>query len=164
MQACTAEKQNKGSTVMNKNLLILLVLPLFYNCGKNNINPEPIPDVPVNVTVNMSLPSNSHLLNSGSFIYEQGGVKGIVIVHSILDDDYYAFDRCCSYKPNETCSKLEMDSTLLVLRCGESKIGGFEKCCDSKFNLEGQVYAGPASFGLKQYQVIRSGNLLNIKN
>lgn len=152
------------STNMNKIYALALILMTFSTCTKTQVNPDPIQDVPVNVTINLSLPSYSHLENAGSFVYEPGGVKGLVIVHSILNDEIYAFDRCCSYKPNDACSKVEMDSALFVLRCGESKLGGFVKCCDSKFTMEGQVSASPATFGLKQYQVIRSGNLLNIKN
>ena len=46
----------------------------------------------------------------------------------------------------------------------ESQSSGFQKCCDSKFWMNGEVFAGPATYGLKHYQVTRSGNLLNIKN
>lgn len=137
---------------------------LLANCTKNNVNPDPIPDVPVTITVNMSNPSHTHLLDAGSISYELGGVKGVVIVHSLVDDQFYAFDRCCSYKPNDACAKVELDSSGFQFRCGESKLGGFVNCCNSRFSMEGQVASGPATYGLKQYQVIRSGNLLNIKN
>jgi Rieske Fe-S protein len=52
----------------------------------------------------------------------------------------------------------------MVFRCGTSKNTGFEKCCDSKFFMNGQVLNGPATFGLKQYQVIKTGTELSIKN
>lgn len=141
-----------------------MLVMLLVNCTKNNVNPDPIPDVPVTITVNMSNPSHSHLLDAGSISYETGGVKGVVIVHSLIDDQFYAFDRCCSYKPNDACSRVELDSSGFQFRCGESKLGGFVNCCSSRFSMEGQVASGPATYVLKQYQVIRSGNLLNIKN
>ena len=129
----------------------------------NNINPDPIQDVPVNFTINISLPSNSQLLDQGSHRYHDGGVKGVVVVHH-TDDKFYAFDRACSHQPSNACSRIEVDSSFNIFRCGESKIGGFVKCCDSKFFMNGEVFNGPATFGLKHYQVIQSGNLLNIKN
>lgn len=140
-----------------------IVLSLGISCSKNNVNPEPIENVPVNLTLNLALPSNSHLLDPGTHLYQTGGVKGIVVVHH-LDGEYYAFDRCCSYQPSSACARVEVDSSLLVFRCGESKSGGFEKCCDSKFYMNGDVINGPATFGLKRYQVILDGNLLNVKN
>lgn len=151
---------------MNKSSVILMAMAvtLAFSCKKSNsINGDPINDVPVNITINIALPSYSHLNDAGTHVFEAGGVKGVVIVHH-TDDVFYAFDRCCSYQPNNACSKIEVDSSLLLFRCGESQASGFQKCCDSKFFMNGEVFNGPATFGLKHYQVIRSGNLLNIKN
>lgn len=149
--------------MINKAVFLLLMFIMFSACRKNNLNPEPIQDVPVNLTINMSLPSYSHLLDPGTHVYENGGVKGVVVVHH-TDDRFYAFDRSCSFEPGKACSKIEVDSTVLVFRCGESKPGGFQKCCDSRFMMDGEVLNGPATFGLKHYQVIRAGNVLSVKN
>lgn len=136
---------------------------IFYACRKNNLNPEPIQDVPVNITINMALPSYVHLLDPGTHVFEDGGVKGVVIVHH-TDDQFYAFDRTCSYRPNDDCSRIEVDSSVLVFRCGKTEAGGFIKCCDSRFWMDGEVLNGPATFGLKHYRVLRSGNILSVKN
>lgn len=150
---------------MNKTLLIALILAFYtVSCkDKNNVNSDPIDNVPVNITINLALPAYSHLLNQGTHVYESGGVKGVVIVHH-TDDNYYAFDRCCSYQPKNSCSRIEVDSSVLMFRCGETTASGFVKCCDSKFWMSGDVFNGPATFGLKRYQVILSGNLLSVKN
>jgi len=149
---------------MNKTSIILIAVLFAFSCKKNNnVNNDPINDVPVNITINMALNSYSHLQNIGTHVFETGGVKGVVIVHH-TDDNFYAFDRCCSYQPSTSCARIEVDSAVLIFRCGESKNNKFEKCCDSKFLMDGEVFNGPATFGLKRYQVIRSGNLLNIKN
>lgn len=157
------EKQKVDFTTMNKILILILGLAIFASCQKNNINNDPIADVPVNITINMALPSYSHLLNEGTFVYENGGVKGVVIVH-YQNDEFYAFDRACSYQPSNSCAKIEVDSSFNVFRCGSTQTTGFEKCCDSKFFMNGQVLNGPATFGLKQYQVIKNGTELSIKN
>jgi Rieske Fe-S protein len=149
---------------MNKIVtLAILSVTTLISCQKNNINNDPIADVPVNITINMALPLYSHLLNEGTFLYWDGGVKGVVVVH-YQNDEYYAFDRSCSYQPSTSCAKIEVDSSFMVFRCGTSKNTGFEKCCDSKFFMNGQVLNGPATFGLKQYQVIKTGTELSIKN
>jgi Rieske Fe-S protein len=159
-----AEKPRKDFTIMNKIVtLAILSATTLISCQKNNINNDPIADVPVNITINMALPLYSHLLNEGTFLYWDGGVKGVVVVH-YQNDEYYAFDRSCSYQPSTSCAKIEVDSSFMVFRCGTSKNTGFEKCCDSKFFMNGQVLNGPATFGLKQYQVIKTGTELSIKN
>ena len=163
MPACMAVKPKKDFINMNKVLGLLLCVLAFSACKNNNVNPEPIDNIPVSITINMSLPSYSHLLDQGTFVYEPGGVKGIIVVHH-TDDNFYALDRSCSYQPKSSCAKIEVDSSVLLLRCGESQSGGFQKCCDSRFWMNGEVFAGPATYGLKHYQVSRSGNLLNIKN
>lgn len=163
MPACTGKKAVKVFTGMNKFICILLLLFTAVACKKNSVNTPPIADVPVNITINMALPSYAHLQNTGTFVYEPGGVKGVVVVHH-SDDQFYAMDRNCSYQPDQSCSRIEVDSSFLVFRCGESIPGGFQKCCDSRFFMDGQVFNGPAVFGLKHYLVIRSGNILNIKN
>jgi hypothetical protein len=157
------EKQKEDFTTMNKLLILILSLAIFASCQKNNINNDPIADVPVNITINMALPSYSHLLNEGTFVYESGGVKGVVVVH-YQNDEFYAFDRACSFQPSTSCAKIEVDSAFMVFRCGSTQTSGFEKCCDSKFFMNGQVLNGPATFGLKQYQVIKNGTELSIKN
>lgn len=159
------EKLRRGFTNMNKLFFGLLVIFLMSTCkSNNNVNPDPIDDVPVNITINLALPTYSHLVNPGTHVYEAGGVKGIVIVHNNSDDEFYAFDRACSYQPRNTCSKIEVDSTVMVFRCGETSSSGFTKCCDSRFFWNGDVINGPATFGLKRYQVFINGNLLNVKN
>jgi hypothetical protein len=143
---------------------LLLCSFIFSACkSNNNVNSDPIDNVPVNITINLALPLYSHLSNPGTHVFEAGGVKGVVIVHH-TDDNFYAFDRCCSYQPKNSCSKVEVDSTVLIFRCGESTSSGFTKCCDSRFFMNGDVINGPATFGLKQYQVFLNGNLLNVKN
>ncbi len=150
---------------MNKLVLILtIVLGLACKKSNNNTNPEPINNVPVSLTINLALPAYFHLQNVGTYVIENGGVKGIILVHN-TDDNFYAFDRCCSYQPNSSnCSRLEIDSSSLQFRCGQTTSKGFVKCCDSKFFFDGSVAQSPARFPLKQYNVNKSGNTIIISN
>ncbi len=164
MQDFMEKKQRKDFINMNKLIIATVLMVVVYACkSNNNLNPEPIADVPVNITINMSLPQYDRLLQTNSFIYVDGGIKGVIVVHN-MDDNFYAFERSCSYQPRNSCAKIEVDSIFSLFRCGESKAGKFEICCDSKFLFDGEVYAGPATFGLKHYRVFRNGNVLEIKN
>lgn len=163
MQGYTEEKPKKAFTNMNKFILTIVCLILANSCQKNQLNPYPIEDVPVNITINLALPQYEKLLQPGQFVYEEGGLRGVVLVHH-LDNNYYAFERTCPYEPQNTCSKIEIDSSLFIFRCGETSGGMFNKCCDSRFSTNGEVFNGPANFGLKHYIVTQNGNLLNIKN
>lgn len=163
MQECGAEKQNQDFTNMNKFIIISFIVVLFSCQKSNQVNDDPIPDVPVSITINLALPLYAHLETIGTHVYEPGGVKGVVVVHH-TDDKYYAFDRTCSYQQSTNCAKIEVDSTNLQFRCGKTISSGFEKCCDSRFFMDGMVAQGPAKFGLKQYNVSKNGTMLNIFN
>jgi len=143
--------------------IVVFLLFSAHSCTKTPVNPEPIDNVPVNQTINLALPIYEYMNNMGSHLFLDGGVKGIVLVHG-FDDAYYAFDRTCSYQPKSSCARLELDSTAFQFRCGSSTDTGFVKCCDSRFSFEGDLMQGPASFGLRHYQVFKQGNLLNIQN
>lgn len=161
------EKQGKGFTIIRKLSLFLIGLYMalhFSACGGDpGLTYTDIPDAPVNLTINMDLPLYYHLYTMGSFSYHAGGHKGVLLVHN-FDDEFYAFERTCTHNPDLTCSKVEVDSLLLNIRCGSYVNGKFESCCDSKFFFNGQLEQGPAQLPLKQFPVIRNGSVLSINN
>ena len=142
---------------------LLVILAVSNACKKQATITDPIPDVPVNITINMALPKYSHLLNANTFVFEEGGVKGVAIVH-YNNDEYYAFDRCCTYESSKSCAQVEVDSSFLIFRCGQTTASGFQKCCDSKFLFDGNVFNGPATYGLKMYALNKQGSLITITN
>lgn len=165
MQAFMEERPEKDFINMNNIKYIMLILGCFA-CRKNgsDSNPDPIREVPVNITINMALPAYFHLQNTGTYVFENGGVKGVVLIHH-PDDNFYAFDRACSYQPSTSgCSRLEIDTPYMQLRCGETTKSGFQKCCDSRFFFDGSVAQGPARYSLKSYRVTKSGNIITISN
>ncbi len=61
---------------MNKpGFILLLLVGMACNKEKNNTNPDPIKDVPVNITINLALPAYFHLQNTGTYVFENGGAK-----------------------------------------------------------------------------------------
>ncbi|MEN9739086.1 MAG: hypothetical protein RLZZ318_1120 [Bacteroidota bacterium] len=164
MQVCMVAKQKPDFTIMiNKYALILVLFLALSACKKNQQTIDPIPDVPVNITINMALPKYSHLLNANTFVFEDGGVKGVAIVH-YKDEEYYAFERCCTYESSKSCAQIEVDSSIMIFRCGQTTASGFQKCCDSKFLFDGSVFNGPATYGLKMYSLTKQGSLITITN
>jgi len=142
-------------------LTILFALFICSSCNKKT-EENLIPNVPVSIRINMELPLYSNLLYPGNYIYLEGGNKGITLFHG-FDGEYYATDRTCPYQPFEECSRVELDSNF-TFRCGSTRQGVFEKCCDSKFQYDGFLSNGPSMYSLKIYRVFRSGNTLDISN
>ncbi len=171
MPGCTAAKPVKVFIPMSRKFpWTLLLLPLIigggflFSCNGKDQNPaEPIPNVPVNITINLNLPSYYHLNNPGNFTVLSGGNRGIVLVHD-FDGNYYAVERTCSYKPLQDCSTIDIDTSAFQLRCGLRTGGKYNPCCQSRFTMNGSLLQGPASYPLKRYVVEKAGSLLSIFN
>jgi len=144
--------------------LIFVMLLISVGCRKTkqNVNADPIPYVQVNSSINLALQGNFTII-PGSFFYDVGGYRGLVIVHD-FEGNIKVFDRACSYQPQSDCSVLEIDSNTIQLRCGHYESGNFKPCCESKFNLFGFPVNEPATFPLREYRTARSGNILNVFN
>lgn len=136
---------------MKKTLLIFCVIFfMLQSCDRNNN----IPDVYVQFQIPLS-----EIGGIGQAIYtnENYGVKGIIIYHEGFNN-YLAYERACSYAPQESCEKVELDNLLAPSFLIDS-------CCGSIFFLsDGTPTAGPASLPLKQYYTSTDGSYLYISN
>ena len=101
-----------------------------------------IPEVYVNIIIDLSLPEYSNLQIPGNSIFIEGGVKGIIIYHGV-GSDYRVYDRNCSYEPCLACSVIDSVSSGIA----------YCDCCDSAFLLEqdGIPANSPALLPLKEY-------------
>lgn len=160
-----AGKVVKVSTVMNRMLLIAGLFFLFWNsaCDRNRPLVEPIPGGPVNTSINLSLPSYLYLQQPGSWMFLNGGSRGVLLVHD-FNGDWKAFERTCGYQPTSACSVIQVDSTLLQLRCGTYTTGNFSPCCGSKYGFNGMPLGGPTPQPLATYRVQVIGSMLYINN
>jgi nitrite reductase/ring-hydroxylating ferredoxin subunit len=135
-------------------------------CKKDNTQEQTsdfFPPVQVNVSINLAFPQYSDLNNLQGFAYLPEGNKGIIVYHT-LDDRFVAFDRTCSYSPNDACAFVSVDSSRIQFRCGQFK-PNFVPCCGSKFEASsGIVQTGPARIALKQYFTARNGNTILISS
>lgn len=132
-------------------IALSLLFLVFTGCKDTGINPY-IPDVPVNIQINVSSLQYPELRQDGGYVYLEGGYKGILLVRQNANL-YTAFERACPYDPTAPCSQVQVDQSNLFI---------VDTCCGSQFSLQGTVMAGPAAYGLKQYQTTMSGSILYI--
>ena len=145
-------------------ILILLCTSLCQvtSCKKNSAT-ELIPTGPVNISIDLNLPAYTRMRFPGEFIFLEGGIKGVLLIHD-FDDKWYAFERTCAFEPLNLCSKLQIDTNGLAIRCGTIENGAYQKCCDSKYTYSGFPTAGPAQGALARYNVSRLGNVVSVYN
>lgn len=116
----------------------------------------PIPNVAVNILLNLNLPAYQNLNNPGGWAYVNGGSKGIIVYRNF--NEFVALDRHTTVFPDSTCSIAEVDS-----------INGFvlnDPCSAAQYSIStGTVIKEPAQWGLKQYFTTWDGALaLQITN
>lgn len=138
-----------------KNLFFLFLLVTLFACEKTPTNG--VPNVYVNIALDLNSPSFQALNAVGGAVQITGGAKGI-IVYRFSQDEYLAYDRTCTYLPDRADSRVGLDSTL---------INAVDSSCGSKFELNsGSALKGPASAPLQRYitSLNETGNTLYIKN
>ena len=127
---------------------------LLVSCSKNT-NYGGIPLVSVNFDIYPANPMYSALNPVGGWVYVNGGSRGIIIYHYTLDE-FHAYDRHCTYQPQNSCGRVKVSSDNITL---------VDTCCGSKFVIvDGSVLNGPAGMSLKQYQCTYDGTTLHVSN
>ena len=106
------------------------------------------------VVINLSLPAYSKLRIDNSYLLINNiGVRG-VIVYRVNSTTFNAFERNCSYHPNEAGSTVDVHSSNLFMQ---------DFSCKSTFNFDqGNPTGGPAWRPLRRYHTDLTGNVLTI--
>jgi hypothetical protein len=117
----------------------------FSSCKEEKY---PIPNVPVNITINLDLPSYLPLNAPGGYVYVPGGSRGIVVYRHF--DEFVALDRHSTYNSDDECAVVNVDpDNIFELE---------DTCSGSRFSImNGGVIQGPAKFGLKKYTTYWDG-------
>lgn len=131
-------------------------------CGSKNGDQPLIPDAPVNLSINITNQQYAALrFDNGAVTLPvtgpagTGGVRGVIVVRQSAGT-YLAFERNCPYRPYDACAVVSLDrNSRLFMR---------DSCCNSQFDLRGQITGGPAPRPLKQYNTSLQGTLLSITN
>ncbi|HNP31677.1 MAG TPA: hypothetical protein PKN96_00135 [Flavobacterium sp.] len=149
-------QNNKLLLVSNKILILLAFFPLLFGCdaGSINYNNPNIPNYPVNLQINISLPQYSNLQFASNHIVDYSqGARGIVVFNT--GSGFTAFDLAC---PNQAFSGCSSPLT----------VNGIEaKCqCNTTENAY-SLFTGQSAgqnYPLKPYRVQMSGSNLIITN
>ncbi|MEO1051329.1 MAG: hypothetical protein AAFX87_11940 [Bacteroidota bacterium] len=135
--------------------LVLFCIITISACTNTELPQDQIPFVPFNnIEINLSNIQYISLRNNGGWVeLNTGGVRGIILYRN-SPSEYIAYERNCSYEPNEACATVNVDPSGLFM---------VDNCCGSTFNFaDGNPLGGPAIFPLRRYRVILDGNFLTI--
>jgi hypothetical protein len=138
---------------MIKLKIYFLLIVIVMGC-QPDIQQSEVPNVAVDIEINLNDIDNAALRLIGGYIYVPGGVRGI-IVRRESQDIYRAFERNCTFQPRDTCAIVDMNASGFYME---------DDCCGSTFDLSGFVTGGPAQFPLKEYSVSQAGDILFIVN
>jgi len=129
-------------------ILFFAIGLMFSACTKNSTHP--VPSIPFDITINLTLPSYSSLLGVSGYAYVSGGSKGIIVYRRGIDE-FIAFDRHSPADVEGVCvTPLTPDAdNFLMLH---------DECNGAQFSLyDGSPISG-SDFGLRQYQTAWNGN------
>ena len=147
------DTKNEGVFSFDQGLKPFMLDPAFLSCTKSEN--QTIPLVRVDVTIYANNPSFNAISVPGTWMYVNGGSRGIII-YRVSNEEFKAYDRHCTYDVESNCGLVEVDAT---------NITGVDDCCGATFILtDGSVTKGPATFPLKQYQTTFDGAVLRIFN
>jgi nitrite reductase/ring-hydroxylating ferredoxin subunit len=141
---------------MKKYFVLLIILPFIVCCdgGNINYNNPNIPNYPVNLQINLSLPQYSNLQFASNHIVEYSqGVRGIVIFNA--GGTFNAFDLACPNQLYSTCtSPLTIDGINAKCNCNTA---------ENPYSLFTGQSLGQ-QYPLKPYRVQMSGGYLYVTN
>ena len=138
-----------------KSLFAIVLISSLSGCTPD-ISDDAIPQIPFDdIVLELTLPSNQPLATNGGTIYIGGGVRGI-LVYRENESRYIAFERNCSYHPNDACATVNVDQTKLFM---------VDPCCQSRFRFpDGTPTDGPAIRPLNRYVTDLDGTTLTIRS
>ncbi|MGY8952167.1 MAG: hypothetical protein ACKVJP_02225 [Flavobacteriales bacterium] len=138
-------------------ITVFLVLTHFSCTKDKNGNQDAnntIPQVQVDLYLNLNEPANFELSTIGGWRYALGGSKGIILYRG--QDKYYAYDRHTPLNSAKNCAIVSVDSTSFF---------AVDSCSGSRFFLaDGSVVDGVATMPLVQYETSVISDVLRVTN
>jgi hypothetical protein len=136
-----------------RRIFFAIGLVIITSCDPQ-LTDDPIPIIAFqDVVMNLNLPEFQALRNDGGMLTAKGGVRGL-IVYRVNANLYRAYERNCSYHPNEAASTVDIHTSNLYL---------VDYSCGSQFSKDaGQPTGGPAWRPLRQYRTDVTGSTLTI--
>ncbi len=143
---------------MHKFSFLILSILIFSACSNKPADRNcKLPNIPVNVTINLNNPQYINLQVPGGWAYvDNSGIKGLII-YNLNGSDYRAYDRACPHlSPSKNCSKMVVQNGIKII-C---------PCDNTEFNiLNGAPLTTGISCGAWEYRATQvNTNTLIITN
>jgi nitrite reductase/ring-hydroxylating ferredoxin subunit len=140
---------------MRATLILVLSLATSMACLPD-LSDDAIPPAAFStLTINLNLAEYQDLKTKGSLEINDIGVRG-VILYKVNESTYHAYEKNCSYHPNDACATVSVDASTLFM---------IDYCCNSTFALAtGYPTSGPAWRPLRQYETSLTGQTLTISD
>lgn len=153
MPATLAAKQVKDFMSIRKANPWICIFLLLIAC-EPDLSDDPIPYIPfTEIIINLSFPEYASLRTDGGYKEINGGVRGIII-YRVNATSYNAFERNCSFHPNDACATVNTHNSGLYLT---------DPCCGSTFNFsDGNPSGGVAWRPLRRYRTQLNNSTLTI--
>jgi nitrite reductase/ring-hydroxylating ferredoxin subunit len=139
-----------------RKLSVYFYLLLLIACSSGPAD-DPIPVASfADIVIDINLPAYIKLRTDGGYIDNiKQGIRGI-IVYRVNAFSFQAYERNCSYHPNDACATVNVHSSGLYLT---------DPCCNSNFSFtDGSVTGGPAWQPLRRYRTQVNGTTLTISD
>ena len=145
-------------TIANCQLSILILALISINllpACKQDLTDDAIPEAFfADFIINLNLPDYIALKTDGGvYSLPDKGVRGILIYRKTATT-YLAYERNCSYHPNDACATIDAHSSNLFM---------IDSCCGSTFDFDNGIpTGGPAWRPLRRYKTFIVGTDLTI--
>lgn len=130
--------------------IILLVAFVAFTLGCNKYKNHPVPNVPVEITIDINLPTYINLTGVSGWAYVNGGSRGL-IVYRRSQDEFLAFDRHSPADIDGACPQAltpDTDNFLTLI----------DSCNNASFSLYDGSPISNSEFGLRMYQTMWNGS------
>jgi hypothetical protein len=143
----------KTRSLLRRFSIAVLIIGISLSCD-SDLSDDAIPYTAFpDLVINLTQPSYNDLNTLGWMYFNDIGTRG-VIVYKVNATTYRAFERNCSYRPNDACATVGVHSSNLYME---------DACCGSIFSLsDGMPTNGPAWRNLRQYATFLSGSTLTV--
>ncbi len=136
---------------------IFLLVTLVFLSGCQKEKNHPVPSIPFDFQIDLSLPSYQTLTGVGGWAYVNGGLKGI-IVYRKSTDEFVAWERQSPKDPEGSCSSGLVPNADNFLQLDDP-------CSDATFSMYDGSPMANSDWGLRGYRCEWDGsNLLRISN
>jgi nitrite reductase/ring-hydroxylating ferredoxin subunit len=134
----------------------LLTLLVVFSCNRD-LTDDPIPVIPFpDLNINLAFPEYQPLMLDGGYKeISKIGVRGVILYRKNATT-YIAYERNCSFHPNDACATVNVHTSSLYMT---------DPCCGSNFSFtDGTPTGGAAWRPLRKYRTVLSGGMLTISN